>query len=596
MPKETTRDLPPRHQGTKNDLKVLDKNNKPEFFSSLKLLKNFLSFLVSWCLGGSIAVLLLLVSPVFADGLDFSALAKIPIQDGGRVKPLDTFARESVRMVTGREQFEGRNSLDTLMQWLAQPGPWDTKECILIENLGLKDMLGIPKDQKRAMPVSLIHNEGFIAYANSSFNKQQKKMTLDPTAKEALAVFGRLQRLEDIESGAAMNVIPLPDPTTQKWASLDDFRQAYERDGSKMPDAARTILATFGHLMEAYKAGDAANFTTACENFDQILREVGAKDYPDPGKLSLEIQYNSVKPFRWAWIIQLTAFLLMGLSTMLGIRALYWPGFGLFVGGILISVYGFTMRCLIAGRPPVSNMYESLIWVTFGMTVFALIFELIFKNRQFATAGSVLAVIGFVLADNVPTVLDPSIQPLEPVLRSNFWLTIHVLTITLSYAAFLLSLGIGHICLWTLWAHGKDPDRLKRQTRLLYRVVQVGVVMLAAGTILGGVWANYSWGRFWGWDPKETWALIALLGYVAILHGRLSGWLKEAGFTIGVVSAFLGVLMAWYGVNFVLGVGLHSYGFSKGGLPYVCTFVAAEIILVTVVGLKVKAERIVKVA
>jgi ABC-type transport system involved in cytochrome c biogenesis permease subunit len=239
-------------------------------------------------------------------------------------------------------------------------------------------------------------------------------------------------------------------------------------------------------------------------------------------------------------------------------------------------------------------MYESLIWVTFGMTVFALIFELIFKNRQFAIAGSVLAVIGFVLADNVPTVLDPSIQPLEPVLRSNFWLTIHVLTITLSYAAFLLSLGIGHICLWTLWAHGNDPDRLKRQTRLLYRVVQVGVVMLAAGTILGGVWANYSWGRFWGWDPKETWALIALLGYVAILHGRLSGWLKDAGFTIGVVSAFLGVLMAWYGVNFVLGVGLHSYGFSKGGLPYVCTFVAAEILLVIAVGLKVKMSTALK--
>jgi ABC-type transport system involved in cytochrome c biogenesis permease subunit len=241
-------------------------------------------------------------------------------------------------------------------------------------------------------------------------------------------------------------------------------------------------------------------------------------------------------------------------------------------------------------------MYESLIWVTFGMTVFALIFELIFKNRQFAMAGSVLAVIGFVLADNVPTVLDPSIQPLEPVLRSNFWLTIHVLTITLSYAAFLLSLGIGHVCLWTLWFHGNDQDRLKRQTRLLYRVVQVGVVLLAAGTILGGVWANYSWGRFWGWDPKETWALIALIGYVAILHGRLAGWLKDKGFTIGVVSAFLGVLMAWYGVNFVLGVGLHSYGFSKGGLPYVCTFVALEIILVTVVGLKAKTAKPVKTA
>ncbi len=139
--------------------------------------------------------------------------------------------------------------------------------------------------------------------------------------------------------------------------------------------------------------------------------------------------------------------------------------------------------------------------------------------------------------------------------------------------------------LWSLWRHSGDEERIKTQVQLLYRVVQVGVVLLAAGTILGGVWASYSWGRFWGWDPKETWALIALLGYVAILHGRLSGWLKEKGFIIGVICAFLGVLMAWYGVNFVLGVGLHSYGFSKGGLPYVISYVTAELALVIFVGL-----------
>jgi cytochrome c-type biogenesis protein CcsB len=496
-------------------------------------------------------------------------------------------------MITGREQFEGRSSLETLMQWIVQPAPWDTKECILVENLGLKDMLGIPKDQKRAMPVSLLHNEGFIEYATASFNKQQKKMTLDPTAKEALAVFGRLQRLEDIESGVALTVIPLPDQATQKWVSLDDIRRAYERDGAKMPDAAKLILGSFGQLMTAYKAGNAPDFTTACVNFDQILREVGAKDYPDPGKITLEVQYNSLAPFGWAWKLDLVAAILVGLSFMFRnpkfVRLCYRPGLLIFISAVGFSLYGFILRCVIAGRPPVSNMYESLIWVTFGMSVFALIFESIYKVRYFVLASSILATAGFVLADNVPTVLDSSIQPLEPVLRSNYWLTIHVLTITLSYAAFLLSLGIGHVCLWFLWFRGNDKERVQRFTRLLYRVVQVGVVLLAAGTILGGVWANYSWGRFWGWDPKETWALIALLGYVAILHGRLSGWLKDAGFTIGVVSAFLGVLMAWYGVNFVLGVGLHSYGFSKGGLPYVCAFVAAEIILVTMVGLKVKA-------
>jgi cytochrome c-type biogenesis protein CcsB len=292
----------------------------------------------------------------------------------------------------------------------------------------------------------------------------------------------------------------------------------------------------------------------------------------------------------------LIAALLVGLSFLFKTPKFYkWffiPGFVFFAAGIAFSVYGFVLRCLVAGRPPVSNMYESLIWVTFMMTLFALIFEMIYRVRFFVLAGSILAIVGFMLADNVPTVLDPAIQPIEPVLRSNFWLTIHVLTITSGYAAFALSLIFGHVCFWFYWFQGNNREMIQRLTKLLYRVVQVGVVLLAAGTILGGVWANYSWGRFWGWDPKETWALIALLGYVAILHGRLAGWLRELGFTIGVVLAFLGVLMAWYGVNFILGVGLHSYGFSKGGLPYVISFVIMEMILVTAVGIKARQQRL----
>ena len=152
------------------------------------------------------------------------------------------------------------------------------------------------------------------------------------------------------------------------------------------------------------------------------------------------------------------------------------------------------MRCIIAGRPPVTNMYESIIWVTFGCTVFALIFFGVFKNRLLLLSASILGVFGFLIADCAPLILDPSIQPLEPVLRSNYWLTAHVLTITLSYAAFLLSLGMGHVCFWTM-VKLKDPQKLKTQTQMLYRVVQVGVVLLAAGTILGGIWASYSWGK-----------------------------------------------------------------------------------------------------
>jgi ABC-type transport system involved in cytochrome c biogenesis permease subunit len=159
----------------------------------------------------------------------------------------------------------------------------------------------------------------------------------------------------------------------------------------------------------------------------------------------------------------------------------------------------------------------------------------------------------------------------------NFWLTTHVLTITLSYAAFALALGVGHIILGKSLFGSKASPALHNY---LYRTLQIGVLLLAVGTILGAVWANYSWGRFWDWDPKETWALIALLGYLFLLHGRIAGKWGGFGMAVGAILAFQTIIMAWYGVNFILGVGLHSYGFGSGGLPGAITFVSIEILFV----------------
>ena len=141
-------------------------------------------------------------------------------------------------------------------------------------------------------------------------------------------------------------------------------------------------------------------------------------------------------------------------------------------------------------------------------------------------------------------------------------------------------MAIGHLNLGLYFFAPQRAALLKTFSLFLYRALQVGTLFLAVGTMLGGVWASYSWGRFWGWDPKETWALIALLGYLAILHGRMVGWFKDFGTAVGSLLGFLLVLMAWYGVNFVLGTGLHSYGFGSGGYAYVGGFVAFEVLVI----------------
>jgi len=237
----------------------------------------------------------------------------------------------------------------------------------------------------------------------------------------------------------------------------------------------------------------------------------------------------------------------------------------------------------------VTNMYETVVFVAFGGVLFALVFEAIYRVRYFAACASAVATLCLILADNVP-ILDSSIEPLVPVLRDNMWLTIHVLTIRLGYAAFTLAMALGHLNLGLYFFAPGRAGLLKNLSLFLYRALQVGTLFLAVGTMLGGVWASYSWGRFWGWDPKETWAFIALLGYLAVLHGRFVGWIKDFGLAVGSILGYLLVLMAWYGVNFVLGTGLHSYGFGSGGYTYVGAFVAFEVGVIAAATLRRRAE------
>ncbi|HEY2945687.1 MAG TPA: cytochrome c biogenesis protein CcsA, partial [Vicinamibacteria bacterium] len=303
--------------------------------------------------------------------------------------------------------------------------------------------------------------------------------------------------------------------------------------------------------------------------------------YPNEADLAREVRYNVGKPFRGAWTFYLLGLVFLLSSLPLNVRRLAWAGFALLAAGLALHTWGLGLRVLISGRAPVTNMYESVVFVAWGAVALALAFEARHRVRFVAAAAAALAVGCLILADSVP-ILDSSIEPLVPVLRDNTWLTLHVLTITLGYAGFLLATGLAHLNLAVYFLAPARASLLKTLSHFLYRVLGVGTLLLAMGTLLGGVWASYSWGRFWGWDPKETWSLIALLGYVALIHGRFVGWVRDFGLAVGSIAGFLLVLMAWYGVNFILGTGLHSYGFGTGGYWYVVGFVLFEMLVVGV--------------
>lgn len=509
-----------------------------------------------------VLLLVLVLSSPAARALDFAPLETMPVQEGGRKKPYLVFAEESLLAISGKTSLtlDGRSqSTQEIITglWLT-PEKWRSQPLILINNLALKQAANLDEKRKWFSRDELAANPDFLALLQKAGagRRTAKDGKLAGIDKQADEIGNRLTTFEALRTGDLYRVVANPASADAQWSALPADDSALSK-----------MRAAFG-------ANDNAAFAAAASALRASLAARSPQFQPPASKLKLETIYQKLHPFRWAWILYLAAGTTLAVTSIRGRRIGYVLAW-LFAGaGLLFQISGFVSRIVIAGRPPVSNMYESVIWVAFGAVFISLIFEAIYRGRYFLLGASFAAVIPLLLADSQPLALNRSIQPLVPVLQSNFWLSTHVLIITLSYAAFLLALGVGHIALGKI-IFGRKPSAALYN--YIYRTLQVGVLLLATGTILGGVWANYSWGRFWDWDPKETWALTALLVYLFVLHGRIAGTWSGFGLAVGSVLAFQSIVMSWYGVNFVLGVGLHSYGFGSGGFVYAGTFVIAEL-------------------
>jgi ABC-type transport system involved in cytochrome c biogenesis permease subunit len=537
-------------------------------------------------------LVLVLPKPLLAGPDPLEPLRSLAVQDGGRVKPFDTFARETARRVTGAKPFGfqkvmGLDPVEWMLSMMADPDRWRHEPGLIrVTHVGLREAAQLPADKDRYSWDELSRHAGLATAMEKVHEKvrQDREAKLDPIEREVSNLEDTLGILDSIFTMSGVRVVPHPTDPRGTWFSLRDLDDS---------DAApiMTIRTLRDALLRFAKDGDREHIGPAASALSRRLAAMAPDTYPAAKDLKLEVHYNTFKPFRLAWLLYLTGFL--SLLASLGLRgggtALGRLGIGSCVAAFVVHAYGMVIRSMISGRPPVTNMYESVIWVAWGAMLFALIFEGIYRVRYFAACASAVTVISLILADNVP-ILDGAIDPLVPVLRDNMWLTIHVLTITLSYAAFFLGMAIAHVNLALYFFAPQRKDLLSRMSLFLYRCLQVGVLLGAAGTLLGGWWASYSWGRFWGWDAKETSIFVALMFYLAILHGRMVGLLRDFGTAVAGVLGFLGVLWAWYGVNFVLGVGLHSYGFGSGGYAYVGSFVGFELLVVAAAMVRYKAS------
>ena len=514
------------------------------------------------------------------------AIRYLPVQDAGRVKPFDTFAKETLQLVYGKQTYkpqEGGKSVEAhwvVLTWMLSPESWVGRPLFEVKNKDILQKLGVESASSLYSGQDLFKAAGFPNLMQELANKRESKEKLTP-------YFQAIQRLENqfliFQEMAAGNLLHVyPQAGQEAWLAVSKIPKDAQPAFFEISKNIATYLGmtTDANATAAQLKETALKLDDSVHQFESLARSSDPEAYKQANSVGVEVFYNDFHPFRWAYICYLLAALIL---LFIWIRsqqqALMWPVWIFVAVGFALHITGFAMRVYLAERPPVTNMYETVIWASFGVMLFSIILELVYKFRVFLLAGCLMGTVSLIIADLAPAVLDPSLQPLEAVLRSNYWLIIHVMTITISYAAFLLAFGLGDLGLvYFVIDEHKHHDKIQKITTGVYRSMQIGVAFLAPGIILGGVWADYSWGRFWGWDPKETWALIVLLGYIVVLHSRLIGWLKNFGMIASGVITFSLVIMAWYGVNFVLGAGLHSYGFGAGGVEYVSVVIGLHIL------------------
>ena len=475
--------------------------------------------------------------------LPYELLEPLVVQDYGFEKTFLTFAQERLGLIARRAKLDVEHPIAAVLGMLFDPEEWRSKPLFKIEHPDLVQIFGNRK---------IVSAADFLDQAN--MERMRRLIETKPSAEPALDDLNRrVQAFLDL--GAQVAIVP---KAQSEWL-------VPEAVGPGTGASDRAIAKSYAMLRETFLRGDAAVFESAACELVKVNREAAQAAGAATWRLRVDMLNTRVQAFRWSAALYLLATLayVAGLAFGGGKR-LAWAAFGLMVVGLAAHATGLTLRTLLVGRAPMSNMYESLVFAVGGMVALAAVLDRVYKNPLIGLAGALLGFLFLVIAVKMP-VHQSRINQLMPALQSS-WLTYHVTTVMLSYSAFALSFFLS-VSYLIKNAAGGDQTRLRilRAMPSLealdffnYRIIAVGFPLLTVGVFTGAVWAATAWGRPWAFDPKETWSAITWLIYGIYLHTRLKGGWKGRRSALLAVAGFLAVLFTYLGVNYLL-PGLHSY-------------------------------------
>lgn len=456
-----------------------------------------------------------------------------------------------------------------------------------ITDENMRNALELPGNQTKFSFLDLSEKKGKIDALIASF-KDKSKEEWSAGEREIASIPDRLNAWAGYYKEQPLAVIPgmrLEKESDEKWLSPWDFLIGAHFHGSPPPKD----LFSLKEAASGYRENNQERFNAGLTAFNRAIMEK-AGDRVRDNAISLEISYNRLDPFYKGKFFYGFSIIFLLLSFMALKKWFYRLSFLLLAGGFVLHLLGVIARMYIMQRPPVTNLYETFVFTGLITALLGMVLEWFKKRNIGILTGGMAGLVMLMIAGKYALEGD-TMGMLVAVLDSNFWLAVHVITIILGYAGIVLSGFIGHLYILQKIFKPRETDLLKNTFQGVYAIQAFGIIFTFLGTVLGGIWADQSWGRFWGWDPKENGALLILLWAALLFHARLAKWIKETGFAFGTVIGVIAVSLAWFGVN-LLGVGLHSYGFTSGVARSLFLFIAFELLFMIVTGLMLSTGKV----
>ena len=488
--------------------------------------------------------------------------SKIVVQsNGGRMKPLDTLNHEILSKLAGKKSMFGMNADQVVLGMLTRPEIWRNMRMIRVKTPKLKEFLGIEKDRKYIAFTEVFKNNKYILQEETQRISMISPNQRGTYEKDIVKLDERLSISYMVYNGSLFNIFPKTGAQkleNNKWYSPLDAIQGFEGDNQK---AIETLVRGFLNSVISEKWELSNRFIDMIQEYQT---QVGKEVMPPKSQIDREIAFNQLQIFEKLTLAYLfVGFIMLVVAFIVVFNPNIKPRkttlFFFIMLSLLFAVHTFGMgfRWVISGHAPWSDTYESLLYISWSAVFAGVVF---FRKSLLALSAAVIVAAIFMFTAHL-TSIDPQITNLVPVLKS-YWLTIHVSILTASYGFFGLSAILGFMVLILFIFRKNRPhldETIKQVTAINEISLIIGLSAITIGNFLGGVWANESWGRYWGWDPKETWAYVSIVIYVLVVHMRFVKKLNNPyAFSVASLLSFASILMTYFGVNFYLS-GLHSY-------------------------------------